>query len=306
LLQCVYCEQELTYKQATREYLCEYCNTSFAHDNGVYDFLRNESEKETRDFFPKDSYDLLFQLENNSFWFLGRNLLIKNIISNYLAPNSMILEIGCGTGFVSSYLKKSGYDSIDCSDVFQTAIRYCKERDAGNVYYLFDLKYCPFFEHYDGVCVFDVLEHIDDDELALKNLYQSVREEGFLFITVPASNLLWSEADVYLKHKRRYSREELIQKVEHAGFHVVRCTYFMSFLFPILYVGRRFEGTSDQNAAAVCSSSDRFVVRELKLNWVLNKIFSSTFSIEILLLKYRDFSFGSSLFCVAQKTAKTG
>jgi SAM-dependent methyltransferase len=304
LLKCIYCEQELISQQPDGGYLCKNCSTSFTCENGICNFLYNGSE--TQKFFPKDSYDLLFQLESNSFWFFGRNLIIKHMISNYLPLNSTILEIGCGTGFVSSYLKKAGYDSIDCSDIFHSAIRYCKKRGAGNAYYLFDLQHCPFFEHYDAVCVFDVLEHIDDDELALKNLYNSVHEGGYLFITVPANSLLWSELDIYAKHKRRYSREDLIQKVEHAGFHIVRCTYFMSVLFPILYISRRFRGVSSQKTATASIDSDCFAFRELKLNSVLNTIFSSTFSIELLLLRYRNFSFGSSLFCVAQKTAKTG
>ncbi len=304
MLKCVYCEQELIHKQATGGYLCEHCNTSFAYENGLYNFLRNESE--TQEFFLEDDYDLLFQLESNSFWFFGRNLLIKHMVSNYLPLSSTILEIGCGTGFVSSYLKEVGYDSIDCSDIFHVAIRYCKKRGGGNAYYLFDLKYCPFFKHYDAVCVFDVLEHIDDDELALKNLYQSVREEGYLFITVPANSLLWSEMDVVSKHKRRYSRDELIQKVERAGFHIIRCTYFMSFLFPILYAYRRFMRFSDKKTEAVSNHREYFAFREIKLNSVLNKLLSSLFSIELLFLKYRNFSFGSSLFCVAKKAAKIG
>ncbi len=304
MLKCIYCDQELIHKQATRGYLCEHCDTLFAYENGLYNFLHNESE--TQNFFSEDDYDLLFQLESNSFWFFGRNQLIKHMVSNYLQLNSTILEIGCGTGFVSSYLKKVGYNFIDCSDIFHSAIQYCEKRGGGNAYYLFDLKYCPFFKHYDAVCTFDVLEHIDDDELALNNLYHSIHEGGYLFITVPANCLLWSETDIYAKHKRRYSREELIQKVEHAGFHIVRCTYFMSFLFPILYTYRRLMRFSDKKTGAVSSHREYFAFRELKLNSLLNKIFSSLFSIELLFLKYRNFSFGSSLFCVAKKTAEIG
>jgi SAM-dependent methyltransferase len=292
LLRCIYCEQELISQQPDAGYLCKDCRALFNCDNGIYNFLRDDSE--VQEFFPENSFDHLFKLEGDNFWFFGRNLLIKYLISNYLPINSTILEIGCGTGFVASYLRKIGYVYTDCSDVFYSAIRYCRERDAGHSYYLFDLQYCPFFEHYDAVCVFDVLEHIHDDKKALTNLYNSIRERGFLFITVPANNLLWSKMDVYAMHKRRYSREELIQKVERAGFNIVRCSYFMSLLFPLLFLRKVIWANSSRDTA----------ITELKLNPLLNKIFFSIFAIELLLLKRKNLSFGSSLFCVAQKKAK--
>lgn len=154
MLKCVYCAEELI-DHVNRGFRCTRCDTLFTCDNGIYNFVSKESE--IHEFFPEDSFDLLFRLESDNFWFLGRNLLIKHMVTNNLSFNSMILEIGCGTGFVSSYLKKIGFSSVDCSDVFRSAIRYCKERDAGHAYYLFDLEHCPFFEHYDAVCVFDIL-----------------------------------------------------------------------------------------------------------------------------------------------------
>ena len=90
-------------------------------------------------------------------------------------------------------------------------------------------------EAFDIVTALDVLEHTDDDLLALREIHRVCRNRGLLLATVPAYGFLWSEHDEALKHRRRYTAHELRNKLTITGFEVVRTSYFItSLFFPIL------------------------------------------------------------------------
>jgi len=297
-LKCIDCQNTLN--KTDMGFFCDRCKRKYPLIDGIFCF--SDDKYDETDFFPEGAFDRLYQSENANFWFRVRNLIIGNAIKKYLPRRSKIIEVGCGTGFVSSYLKKLGYD-IDCADLSIHGLNYCKKRDAGNSYYQFNLYDALFYEHYDGACAFDVIEHINDDQLVLQNMNKALKAGGFIFITVPANKKLWSEIDAFSKHKRRYNRAELKDKIENAGFKIIRISYFMTFLFPFIYVSRfRFLRHSrvrkDETEIIREKASNR-----LNLNPILNTIFFYIFRLETYLLKLNHINlpFGSSLLCVAQK-----
>jgi len=274
-------------------YICQSCGSIYTKENGIY--LFHDSEDQTEKFFPEETFSNLYNLENNNFWFKVRNKIIKFYILKYL-PNKeiKILDIGCGTGFVSYNIKNMGY-SVDCLDIFLEAIKFCMKRNAGNDYYIVNLYSMPFIRHYDLICAFDVIEHIDDDCKVLKNIHSALKKDGQLLITVPANKKLWSKIDIYSGHKRRYSKEELRKKTEDAGFEIIRVSYFMTLLFPFIYISRlRYKNINDSN-----KNANSF--NELSINHVLNIVFYFIFNIESYLIKYINLPFGSSLICIARK-----
>ena len=296
MLKCIDCQNTLNKTDAF--FLCDRCKRKYPLIDGVFCFSDNKYNE--ADFFPEGAFDRLYKLESANFWFRVRNLIIGNTIKKYLSRGSKIIEVGCGTGFVSSYLKKLGYD-IDCADLSLQGLNYCKKRDAGNSYYQFNLYDALFYEHYDGVCAFDVIEHINDDNLVLQNMNKALKAGGFIFITVPANKKLWSEIDEFSKHKRRYNLVELKEKIESAGFKIMRISYFMTILFPFIYVSRfRFLRNTR------VGNDETEIIREkassrLNLNPILNTIFFYIFKLETYLLDHINLPFGSSLLCVAQK-----
>ena len=291
LLRCIKCNYDLILNE--KGYICQNCNFLYKKQNGIYLFHDTQSQEEK--FFPEDAFSELFNSETNNFWFKVRNKIIKFFILKYV-PNKKIkiLDLGCGTGFVSQTIKSMGY-SIDCLDIFHDALRFCMKRNAGDDYYLSNLYLMPFSEQYNLISAFDVIEHINDDCKVLNNIHSALKRDGQLLITVPANKKLWSYFDIHCEHKRRYSKEELAKKIEDTGFEIVRISYFMTLLFPFIYVSRlRYKNIKKSDKI-----SNSF--NELSINHFLNMIFYLIFNIESYLIKYINLPFGSSLICLARK-----
>ncbi len=291
LLKCINCKNVL--EKTNVGFFCNGCQREYPSLDGIYCF--SDEANDLTDFFPEDSFSRLYEAENTNFWFRVRNIIIGNALRRYLPIKSEIMEVGCGTGFVASHLQKIGY-TIDCADLFLQGLRYCKKRRAGTNYYQFNVYDELFYDHYDGICAFDVIEHIDNDKLALKNIHSALKKGGFLFITVPANKKLWSKNDEYAKHKRRYNIVDLKEIIREGGFEIIRISYFMTFLYPFIYISRRLLLNRSTN-----DDIEEQISNELQINPLLNSIFFNIFRLESYLLNYVNLPFGSSLLCIAQK-----
>jgi len=294
MLKCIYCLGTLGKKED--RYTCQNCGKDFPIEDGILSFLNEEHQEQ---HFPRGSFEKLYQNEKSNFWFRVRNVIIGTTVQRYLPHQSRIIEVGCGTGFVSKYLKELGYQ-VECADLYLEGLKYSQKRNAGKAYYQFNLYDPLFLEEFDGVCAFDVLEHIDDDKLVLKNMYKSLNPGGFLFLTVPACKKLGSTVDEFAEHKRRYSAKELKEKVELNSFKVLKLSYFMTFLFPFIAFSRMFSNfPSYRKSDNLNSKAQAF--REIEINPILNSLFYLIFRIEAQFIQFLNFTFGSSLLLVAIK-----
>jgi SAM-dependent methyltransferase len=107
-----------------------------------------------------------------------------------------------------------------------------------------DARAIPFQDEFDAVGAFDVLEHIEEDERTLAECRRALRPGGTLLVTVPQHPRLWSNADAYAHHVRRYTRRELTAKLARAGFELRRVTSFVTLLLPAMAVSRILERRS--------------------------------------------------------------
>ena len=116
------------------------------------------------------------------------------------------------------------------------ALEFCQRKTrAGVEVRLGGLPNClPQECSWDLVTAFDVIEHVEEDVLALRNIHELVSPGGAFICTVPAFRQLWGPHDDLNHHKRRYTRALLKKSLESAGFHVQRMTYFNSWLFPVI------------------------------------------------------------------------
>ena len=87
-------------------------------------------------------------------------------------------------------------------------------------------------DRFDVVTALDMLEHLDDDARAVREIARVLKPGGYLVAWVPAYEFLWSEHDDAVGHRRRYVREGLERVLKGAGFHVERCAYTMTAVLP--------------------------------------------------------------------------
>jgi SAM-dependent methyltransferase len=247
------------------------------------------------DGFKAGFFASLAELEEGNFWFESRNRLLTWALGRYFPNTESFLEIGCGTGFVLSGIRREFQDiKLFGSDIFSEGFAYAKDRVPEATFFQMDARNIPFENEFDVIGAFDVIEHIEEDEIVLSSIFRAVKSEGGIILTVPQHRWLWSKNDEIACHKRRYSGKELAEKVEKAGFHVVRLTSFVSFLLPLMVASRlrwRF-GTTEQKDSG----------SELRQPRLINSLLTRICDIERgFLMKGISFPMGGSLLCVGVK-----
>lgn len=247
--------------------------------------------------FEPAYFDDLIEAEGRNFWFRKRNDLIRWSIRRYIPNFSSFLEVGCGTGFViSALVDEFPNRRFVGSEIFLAGLRMASGRLPEVELIQMDACRIPFSSEFDVVGVFDVVEHIDDDRCVLSQIARSLKPEGYVLITVPQHPWLWSNSDVYARHVRRYTKQELHDKLTDAGLQVVRSTSFVSFLLPLLAVSRWIEKKKDVGSY---DPSREFVIPR----WI-NFLLETVLAIEVLCIRIGiDFCAGGTRLVVAQRSS---
>lgn len=247
------------------------------------------------DGFKAGFFASLAELEAGNFWFESRNRLLIWTLGRYFPNTETFLEIGCGTGFVLSGIRREFQEiKLFGSDIFSEGFAYVKDRVPEATFFQMDARNIPFENEFDVIGAFDVIEHVEEDEVVLSRIFRAVKSKGGVILTVPQHQWLWSKNDEITCHKRRYSKKELAAKVENAGFQILRLTSFVSFLLPLMAVSRlRWRlGVSDQKDSG----------SELRQPPLLNALLKGVCGVERRLIRNgASFPVGGSLLCVGLK-----
>lgn len=264
--------------------------------DGIKVFHEN-IEQDHKDYDSR-GLDSLYSQEEKHFWFIARKNFILQKFKKYIDQNLKIIEIGAGTGNVSRYLRLNGYSNISVGEMHLNGLRYAKGYGIKECYQ-FDLLDSPFAGEFDVVCMFDVIEHIDDYRLALKNVNKMLKCNGRVALSVPSHMWLWNRDDAVAGHKIRYTKKDLINKLEGNGFEVVVARYFFISIIPLLLL-RKILKHDDGS-----SIKDYEYNNGISINPILSKIL---LYISIFENKINDFLpnlFGGSLFVIARKKNDT-
>ena len=204
-------------------------------------------------------------------WYVAKGKLLKFIISkNFEEKNiNKILEIGPGLGNNIKILSEFGK-----VDILETEIEFTKylQENFNNYIDSFYSELKLTDKNYDLIVMLDVLEHIKDSELFMKNLEQNLSSNGRLIVGVPAYMKLWSNHDVELKHYRRYDWNSL--EKDCIDYEIVKKYGFNFLLLPIRFFQLKFlknihstyETSKAINTFFVFVSNIENLLRSIKIN----------------------------------------
>lgn len=238
----------------------------------------------------------VFEHDRTYWWYLGRLRIVDRVIRKRLPGTQRILDVGCGTGLVVEHFAKT-YTTmgVDRSD---EALRLAKSRAKGRLVMGY-AQHLPFQKStLDAVLLMDVLEHMQDDLSALKEVGALLQSGGAAVITVPAHRLLWGRIDEMGRHYRRYSKQELLTLIERSGLKPEWVTYYNTFLFPVGILHKILEWKTMGHR----KESEFLPI----LPNPINRIFLWIFSLERFLITWLRLPIGMSLLAVARKEAKDG
>lgn len=254
---------------------CTQCGFTPAQKEGFVSYAPDSLPAEGG--FNPSAYALLAEKEAENFWFKARNDAIIWLLKKYAPQFQSFLEIGCGTGFVLSGIKKAfPHSSLHGSELFIEGLEFAQKRLPGVPLMQMDARAVPFVEEFDAIGAFDVLEHIEEDEQVLSQIHTALKPSGIFFLTVPQHPWLWSNTDIQACHVRRYTQSDLVSKLERANFEICYSNSFVSILLPLMLLSRmrQKEETIPQDP-----------VDELALPPILNALLYCTLQAELALTK---------------------
>ncbi len=206
------------------------CGAEFDKIRGIWIFAKGYEA--TFEDHTSEALKALSEHAASHFWLLERKRQVLGKIRQYLHPQERFLDIGVGACDIATGLREDGIDVV-LSDIQLESLEYGAQLGFLDLFQ-FDLQKPIFLDHFKGVGVFDVLEHLDDDASAVSSLLEMVVPGGYIFATVPAFQGLWNNRDVMEKHKRRYSRSRLEKLFSDQGAEVVSCRFIFFSIFPLL------------------------------------------------------------------------
>jgi SAM-dependent methyltransferase len=206
------------------------------------------------------------QAEDRHWWYRGRRTVLEGVLAElHLPARARILDAGCGSGRNMVELARHGV--VTGVELSQTSVELARARNAGEVLAGSVLEMPFAADSFDLAVSLDVIEHLEDDLDALRELRRVVAPGGALLVTVPAYPWLWSGHDEINHHHRRYTRRSLQRVAEQAGWRQARTTYFNSLLLPVAILLRVLDRLSTKTTE---SSLDLWVPPE-PLNWLLER-----------------------------------
>ena len=198
------------------------------NEDGWNDELTNFHEEETDD-------------GNNPIDLYSRNNAVKNVLKYTNDKKLNILEIGCSSGYLLKNIKNKLPDAyLVGADIVSEPLQKLGYMIPDVPLVQMDILNCPFKEEqFDVVIALNVLEHIKDDRLAMKNIYRMLKPNGIVIVEVPAGPNLYDVYDSYLMHFRRYSKNQIYNLFKENSLKVMHHRNIGCLVYPAFFLTKK-------------------------------------------------------------------
>jgi 2-polyprenyl-3-methyl-5-hydroxy-6-metoxy-1,4-benzoquinol methylase len=206
-------------------------------------------------------------VSDNAQWY---NNHLLSLILKHAPKEGKVLDIGAGLGYYADKLKMRGYN-VACMELDE---EHCKRMEeigltvARSVDEIED-------ESLDFIYSINVLEHIEEDDEALKVWARKLKPGGGVFIWVPSFMVLYSSFDKLIGHFRRYRKKTLVEKMKMAGFSVKKAKYSDSMGFFVALLHKWIKGNRERGKGNI--SKIEVMIFD-KIIFPVNRITDSFFS----------------------------
>jgi SAM-dependent methyltransferase len=292
-LVCPRCRRDLPVDGA--EIRCAACAVDYEERDGIL-FLT--LGRHGAPAFDPHYFATLAAIESRHFWFVSRRKLILDVLRRSVPDlaERRLFDVGCGSGGLLQFLAAGGVPLAGACDAYLESLTIVRRRVSAPLVLEDEGRLPPLGAGYSLVSMFDVLEHLDDDEGTLRFLFSVLEPGGLLVLTVPAHPFLFDEMDEIAHHRRRYRRAELRTKLLGAGFRIRRLTHFMApLVLPLValrglgrLVGRRHGARERRHA-------------EFRVVPVMNEALLALLSLERAFVRAASLPFGSSILALVER-----
>jgi SAM-dependent methyltransferase len=231
------------------------------------------------------------ELGADYWWLGGKYDIVADLMRRHCAPvrgKREILDVGCGPGNLIGHL--SAFGVVTGSDFSDDAVRLAHGKEYREVVHS-KAEELPFENAcFDTVVALDIIEHTPDDVATIKEIARVLKPGGEIVFSLPAYMCLWGPHDEIYGHYRRYTRGEIVRKLEAGGFEIAQATYIEPAFLPLLFIIRRLKRLSTR-------PQDDFVALPRWLNTVLRHVIAA----ERHVTRIGDIPFGVSILGVARK-----
>jgi SAM-dependent methyltransferase len=245
-------------------------------------------------------------LEDKHWWFIGRKNIFGHLLQRLCRGGEpatrRILDLGCGMGGMMEELSR--HAEVLGTDISQEALAYCRNRGYRSVFRASG-PHLPLPDaSLDVICAFDTLEHIPEEQETIRECFRLLKPGGYLFISVPAYQALYTHQDKIVHHQRRYTAGGLARKLTLGGFRVTRASYINFLLFPAILPTVLF--IKAKQALRPPRDDDTSSNVSVRIPSWANRLLAGVFSFERHLLVSCAVPVGHSLIAVGRKPVDRG